>query len=76
MPPVNFDKYGVVGEALDKLHAEQVSRPPQGSPVAIAPDGTYSLKTAPRPAAGREYQGGCRALQPAKGQAGQETQGC
>ena len=44
MPPVNFDKYGVVGDVLDKLHHEQLTRPPQGAPTVIAADGTYKLK--------------------------------
>ena len=30
-PPVNWAKYHVIGESLDKLHAEQQNRPSQGS---------------------------------------------
>jgi hypothetical protein len=56
MPPVNFDKYGVVGEALDKLHAEQLRRPPTGGPVPIGTDGTYSSKGG-TPVPGKEYLG-------------------
>jgi len=62
MPPVNFDKYGVVGEALDKLHAEQLRRPPQGAPAAIAADGTYTFRAGAPP--GPEYQGIAAPLNP------------
>ncbi|MCJ1409000.1 hypothetical protein MMC19_003077 [Ptychographa xylographoides] len=31
-PPINWDKYHVVGEALDKLHEEQTLRPTGGEP--------------------------------------------
>jgi hypothetical protein len=36
-PPINWSQYGVVGESLDKLHAEQVRAPSQGSPATLAP---------------------------------------
>jgi hypothetical protein len=32
-PPVNWAKYQVVGESLDKLHEEQRQRPTSGQPV-------------------------------------------
>ncbi|KAI9802511.1 MAG: hypothetical protein M1833_001583 [Piccolia ochrophora] len=31
-PPINWSKYHVVGESLDKLHEEQRSRPSEGEP--------------------------------------------
>lgn len=33
MPPVNWTKYHIVGESLDKLHEEQRSRPVAGQPL-------------------------------------------
>lgn len=33
MPPVNWAKYHIVGESLDKLHEEQRSRPVAGQPL-------------------------------------------
>ena len=33
MPPINWTKYHVVGESLDKLHEEQRSRPVAGQPL-------------------------------------------
>ncbi|KEY68488.1 hypothetical protein S7711_01260 [Stachybotrys chartarum IBT 7711] len=43
-PPINWSKYAVVGESLDKLHAEQVANPPQGVPATIAVSGAYEFK--------------------------------
>ncbi|KAI2640501.1 hypothetical protein GGS26DRAFT_163127 [Hypomontagnella submonticulosa] len=43
-PPINWSQYAVVGESLDKLHAEQVARPSQGVPATLAPDGRYEFK--------------------------------
>ncbi|KXX83059.1 hypothetical protein MMYC01_200516 [Madurella mycetomatis] len=43
-PPINWAQYGVVGESLDKLHAEQVAAPTPGAPVALGPGGTYEFK--------------------------------
>ncbi|KAG5929904.1 hypothetical protein E4U42_003965 [Claviceps africana] len=40
-PPINWAQYAVVGESLDKLHAEQVSRPSQGTPAVLGPGGLY-----------------------------------
>ncbi|OAA79453.1 hypothetical protein LEL_02939 [Akanthomyces lecanii RCEF 1005] len=36
-PPINWSQYAVVGDSLDKLHAEQVARPTQGTPAAYIP---------------------------------------
>jgi hypothetical protein len=38
-PPVNWNKYAVVGESLDKLHADQVKRPTEGKPQILGADG-------------------------------------
>lgn len=46
-PPINWSQYGVVGESLDKLHAEQQRAPNQGVPAALKPGGgglTYEFK--------------------------------
>ncbi|GJN73017.1 hypothetical protein PLIIFM63780_007080 [Purpureocillium lilacinum] len=43
-PPINWSQYAVVGESLDKLHAEQVSRPTQGTPASIGTGGVYEFK--------------------------------
>jgi hypothetical protein len=38
-PPINWAQYAVVGESLDKLHADQVTRPNEGSPAKVGPHG-------------------------------------
>jgi hypothetical protein len=38
-PPVNWAQYGIVGESLDKLHADQQKRPMNGQPAKIGSDG-------------------------------------
>lgn len=43
-PPINWSQYGVVGESLDKLHAEQVAAPTPGAPVVLEQGGTYEFK--------------------------------
>jgi hypothetical protein len=43
-PPINWSQYAVVGDSLDKLHAEQLSHPPQGAPATLGPNGTYEFK--------------------------------
>ncbi|KAK3362939.1 hypothetical protein B0T25DRAFT_525842 [Lasiosphaeria hispida] len=43
-PPINWVQYGVVGESLDKLHAQQVAAPTPGAPLSLGPGGTYSFK--------------------------------
>jgi hypothetical protein len=43
-PPINWAQYGVVGESLDKLHAEQVAAPSPGAPIVLGPGGTYEFK--------------------------------
>lgn len=41
-PPINWSQYAVVGESLDKLHADQQARPTEGMPQRIGPDGQLS----------------------------------
>jgi hypothetical protein len=36
MPPVNWAKYGIVGDALDKMHEEQRTNPTLGDPEFMA----------------------------------------
>lgn len=43
-PPINWAQYGVVGESLDKLHAEQVAAPTPGVPRVLGPGGAYEFK--------------------------------
>lgn len=46
-PPINWSQYGVVGESLDKLHAEQQRAPTQGAPATLKPGPgglTYEFK--------------------------------
>ncbi|KAH6604721.1 hypothetical protein Trco_006428 [Trichoderma cornu-damae] len=43
-PPINWSQYAVVGESLDKLHAEQVARPTQGTPATVGVGGMYQFK--------------------------------
>ena len=36
MPHINWNKYAIVGEGLEKLHAEQIRRPPVGEPASAS----------------------------------------
>lgn len=45
-PPINWAQYAVVGSSLDKLHAEQVSNPTQGTPASFGANGTYDFEGA------------------------------
>lgn len=38
-PPINWAQYGIVGESLDKIHADQLARPVEGAPARVGPDG-------------------------------------
>jgi len=38
-PPINWQKYAIVGESLDKLHEDQKSRPTEGRPQVVGADG-------------------------------------
>jgi hypothetical protein len=39
MPAINWSQYGVIGESLDKIHADQLSRPVEGMPQRVGQDG-------------------------------------
>jgi hypothetical protein len=41
-PPINWNQYAVVGESLDKLHADQQARPLEGMPQRFGADGQLS----------------------------------
>ncbi|KAM0280730.1 hypothetical protein ACHAQH_003900 [Verticillium albo-atrum] len=43
-PPINWAQYAVVGDSLDKLHAEQRAHPSQGQPAVVGADGTFEFK--------------------------------
>ncbi|KAF7942658.1 uncharacterized protein EAE97_006112 [Botrytis byssoidea] len=43
-PPVNWAKYGVMGESLDRLHADQIREPSQGIPATINADWSTTHK--------------------------------
>ncbi|CAJ2501777.1 Uu.00g046300.m01.CDS01 [Anthostomella pinea] len=43
-PPINWSQYAVVGESLDRIHNEQLARPPQGVPAVMTPDGKFEFK--------------------------------
>ncbi|KAK4158136.1 hypothetical protein C8A00DRAFT_11047 [Chaetomidium leptoderma] len=43
-PPINWAQYGVIGESLDKLHAEQVAAPTPGAPIMLSTGGTYAFR--------------------------------
>jgi len=38
-PPINWAQYGIVGESLDKIHADQLARPAEGAPARVGPNG-------------------------------------
>ncbi|KAK3330387.1 hypothetical protein B0H66DRAFT_543739 [Apodospora peruviana] len=46
-PPINWAQYGVVGESLDKLHAEQVAAPTPGASTVLKSGGTFEFKASP-----------------------------
>lgn len=53
MPAINWSKYAVVGESLDKLHSEQVARPTLGTPGVVGANGTYEFRGGPNPDDGK-----------------------
>jgi hypothetical protein len=38
-PSINWAQYGIVGESLDKIHADQLARPVEGTPARVNSDG-------------------------------------
>ncbi|KAL1870425.1 hypothetical protein Daus18300_005111 [Diaporthe australafricana] len=58
MPAINWSKYAVVGESLDKLHKEQLSKPTLGMPATAGADGkAYEFKGEPNPDDGKKSVG-------------------
>lgn len=55
-PPINWAQYAVVGDSLDKLHAEQVARPAQGTPAVMGPGGTFAFTAEPPREGGGEQR--------------------
>lgn len=51
-PPINWAQYGVVGDSLDKLHAEQLAAPIPGAPAVLGPGGAYEFKAGDRSTGG------------------------
>jgi hypothetical protein len=64
-PPINWSQYAVVGDSLDRLHREQVARPPQTSPAVYTPTGGYEFKGTPA-APAEEYKGVAAPYNPLK----------
>lgn len=63
-PPINWSQYAVVGDSLDKLHKDQQSRPIEGTPQLVQPDG--SLVHGPEGQRRREDLGVAAPYQPGK----------
>lgn len=57
MPPINWARYAVVGESLDRLHEEQRARPTPGQPAVLSADGR-SFEYKPVPTGGGGAGGG------------------
>lgn len=55
-PPINWAQYGVVGESIDKLHAEQLAAPTLGAPATLGPGGTFEFKATPDQIPGDDQQ--------------------
>ncbi|KAI1345123.1 hypothetical protein F5Y15DRAFT_18075 [Xylariaceae sp. FL0016] len=53
-PPINWSQYAVAGDSLDRLHAEQVSRPAQGVPAFLTADGHFEFRAGMNDAPGRQ----------------------
>ncbi|KAI0008048.1 hypothetical protein F4779DRAFT_619045 [Xylariaceae sp. FL0662B] len=43
-PPINWSQYAVVGDSLDRIHNDQLSRPAQGVPAVMIADGRFEHK--------------------------------
>ncbi|PSR82182.1 hypothetical protein BD289DRAFT_438083 [Coniella lustricola] len=56
-PPINWSQYAIEGEALNKLHAEQVAKPMLGTPALMAVDGTYEFTGVPNQDDGKQVDG-------------------
>jgi len=38
-PAINWAQYGIIGPSLDKIHEDQLQKPPEGAPAQLSPDG-------------------------------------
>lgn len=56
-PPINWSQYAVEGEALDKLHLEQQTRPTVGMPALLGANGTYEFTGVPNSDDGKKVEG-------------------
>lgn len=56
-PPINWSQYAVEGEALDKLHHEQQTRPTLGTPALLGANGTYEFTGVPNADDGKKVEG-------------------
>lgn len=56
-PPINWSQYAVEGEALDKLHYEQQTRPTLGTPAMLGANGTYEFTGVANADDGRKVDG-------------------
>lgn len=71
-PPINWSQYAVVGESLDKLHADQVARPTQGTPAIVGANGAYEFQgDGPQ----ESYQGVATPYNPQKDKIAKKTKG-
>lgn len=57
MPPINWTQYAVEGEALNKLHNQQLTHPTLGMPAVMGPNGTYEFTGAANPDDGKRLVG-------------------
>ncbi|KAK7745312.1 hypothetical protein SLS53_002808 [Cytospora paraplurivora] len=53
MPAINWTKYAVVGESLDRLHTEQLARPTLGTPAVAGANGAYEFRGGTNPDDGK-----------------------
>lgn len=60
-PPINWSQYAVEGEALDKLHHEQQTRPTLGMPALLGANGTYEFTGVGNPDDGKKIVEGVAA---------------
>ncbi|KAJ4394736.1 hypothetical protein N0V93_003955 [Gnomoniopsis smithogilvyi] len=57
MPPINWTQYAVEGEALNKLHKQQLTHPTLGMPAVMGPNGAYEFTGATNPDDGKKFVG-------------------
>ncbi|KAJ4416364.1 hypothetical protein N0V82_006801 [Gnomoniopsis sp. IMI 355080] len=57
MPPINWTQYAVEGEALNKLHNQQLTHPTLGTPAVMGPNGTYEFTGTANPDDGKRFVG-------------------